>query len=87
MKVERRQYRFRIVNASNARFYNLKLSNGMSFIQIGGDGSYLPAPATLTEALIARRTCRHFDRLLKLAGGNKNHSPEHRQSAVPGWRS
>jgi spore coat protein A, manganese oxidase len=53
MKVERRQYRFRIVNGSNARFYNLKLSNGMSFIQIGGDGSYLPAPATITEALIA----------------------------------
>jgi predicted XRE-type DNA-binding protein len=33
MKVERRQYRFRIVNGSNARFYNLKLSNGMSFTQ------------------------------------------------------
>ena len=53
MKVDRHQYRFRIVNGSNARFYNLKLSNGMSFIQIGGDGSYLPAPATLTEALIS----------------------------------
>jgi spore coat protein A len=53
LKVERRQYRFRIVNGSNARFYNLKLSNGMTFIQIGADGSYLPAPATLTEALIA----------------------------------
>ena len=53
LRVDRRQYRFRIINASNARFYNLKLSNGMSFTQIGGDGSYLPAPATLTEALIA----------------------------------
>ena len=53
LKVERRQYRFRIVDGSNARFYNLKLSNGMSFIQIGGDGSYLPAPVTLTEKLIA----------------------------------
>jgi FtsP/CotA-like multicopper oxidase with cupredoxin domain len=53
LKVARRQYRFRIINASNARFYNLKLSNGMSFIQIGGDGSYLPAPVTLTEALVA----------------------------------
>lgn len=53
MKVERRQYRFRIVDGCNARFFNLKLSNGMSFIQIGGDGSYLPAPVTLTEALIA----------------------------------
>ena len=51
MKVERRQYRFRIVDGSNARFYNLRLSNGMSFIQIGADGSYLPAPATLTESL------------------------------------
>jgi FtsP/CotA-like multicopper oxidase with cupredoxin domain len=53
LDVERRQYRFRIINASNARFYNFKLSNGMSFIQIGGDGSYLPAPATLTEALVS----------------------------------
>ncbi len=53
MKVERRQYRFRIVDGSNARLYNLSLSNGMPFIQIGADGSYLPAPATLTEALIA----------------------------------
>jgi FtsP/CotA-like multicopper oxidase with cupredoxin domain len=53
LKVARRQYRFRIINASNARFYNLKLSNGMSFTQIGGDGSYLPAPVTLTESLIA----------------------------------
>ncbi len=53
MRVDRHQYRFRIVNGSNARFYNLKLSNGMSFIQIGGDGSYLPAPVTLTEALIS----------------------------------
>ena len=53
MKVKRRQYRFRIVDGSNARFYNLKLSNEMSFIQLGGDGSYLSAPATLTEALIA----------------------------------
>jgi FtsP/CotA-like multicopper oxidase with cupredoxin domain len=53
MKVDRHQYRFRIVNGSNARFYNLKLSNGMSFVQIGADGSYLPAPATLTEALVS----------------------------------
>ena len=49
----RRQYRFRIINASNARFYNLKLSNGMSFTQIGGDGSYLPSPVTLTESLVS----------------------------------
>jgi spore coat protein A len=53
LKVERRQYRFRIVNASNARFYNLKMSNGMSVTQIGADGGYLPKPASLTEVLVA----------------------------------
>jgi len=52
-KVERRQYRFRIIDASNARFYNLKLSNGMSFTQIGADGGYLPHAAVLSEVLVA----------------------------------
>ncbi len=53
LSVERRQYRFRIINASNARFYRIQLSNGMTFTQIGGDGSYLPAPAALTSLLVA----------------------------------
>jgi FtsP/CotA-like multicopper oxidase with cupredoxin domain len=53
LDVERRQYRFRVINASNARFYDIKLSNGMSFTQIGADGSYLPAPVPLTAALMA----------------------------------
>jgi len=61
-KVERRQYRFRIVNGSNARFYNLKLSNGQSFIQVGADGSYLPKPVTETEALLA--PCERADILI-----------------------
>jgi spore coat protein A len=72
LKVERRQYRFRIVNGSNARFYNLKLSNGQSFIQIGADGSYLPAPATLREALMS--PCERADILIdfsNLAPGTK----------------
>jgi len=62
MNVERHQYRFRIVNGSNARFYNLSLSNGMSFIQVGADGSYLPAPATLTSLLLA--VCERGDILI-----------------------
>src|SRR5262249_47041547 len=53
MNVQRRQYRFRIVDGSNARFYNLSLSNGMSFVQVGGDGSYLPKPVTLTSVFLA----------------------------------
>jgi len=53
LNVERRQYRLRLLNGSNARFYNLKFSNKMPFVQIGGDGGYLPKPVTLSELLIA----------------------------------
>ncbi|WP_330665139.1 multicopper oxidase family protein [Tepidibacter sp.] len=53
LNVERRQYRFRLLNGSNTRTYNLKLSNEQSFIQIGSDGGFLPFPVTLTELLIA----------------------------------
>lgn len=51
--VKRRQYRFRMLNGSNTRTYNLELSNGQKFIQIGSDGGYLPYPVTMTELLIA----------------------------------
>jgi len=53
LNVERRQYRFRLLNGSNARFYELKFSNNMSFIQIGSDGGYLPKPVNLTKLLLA----------------------------------
>jgi FtsP/CotA-like multicopper oxidase with cupredoxin domain len=37
-RVERRKYRFRILNGSNARFWELRLSDpGMKFVQIGAD--------------------------------------------------
>lgn len=72
MNVQRRQYRFRIVDGSNARFYNLSLSNGMSFIQVGADGSYLPKPVTLTSVFLA--VCERADILIdfsNLAPGTK----------------
>ncbi len=53
LNVERRQYRFRILNGSNTRTYNMKLSNNQSFIQIGSDGGFLPYPVTLSELLLA----------------------------------
>ena len=62
MNVQRRQYRFRIVDGSNARFYNLSLSNGMPFTQIAGDGSYLPKPVTLTSVFLA--VCERADILI-----------------------
>jgi len=53
MNVDMGQYRFRILNGSNSRFYNIGFSNGMSFIQIGSDGGYLKTPATLSSLLMA----------------------------------
>lgn len=53
LNVTPRQYRLRFLNGSNARFYNLSLSNGQEFIQIGAEGGYLPEPVTLHDVLIA----------------------------------
>lgn len=53
LNVERRQYRFRLLNASNARFYNLSLSNGQSFTQIGSDGGYLPRPSRTSRLMLS----------------------------------
>jgi spore coat protein A len=56
LEVEPRKYRFRILNGSNSRFYNLRLTSKhhkQHFTQIGSDGGFLPAPVTLDELLIA----------------------------------
>lgn len=47
-EVERRKYRFRILNGSVARFYKIALSDGKPMIQIGNDGNLLPAPVVQT---------------------------------------
>ena len=46
-EVEPRLYRFRVLNASNSRFFGLALDNKQPLIQIGGDQGLLPAPAEL----------------------------------------
>jgi spore coat protein A len=48
LKVARRKYRFRIVNGSNARMYEMQLSSGAPLIQIGTDGGLLPEPLPKT---------------------------------------
>lgn len=53
MNVERRAYRFRLLNGSNARVYTLSLSNGKKFTQIASDGGYLPVPAKLSSLTLA----------------------------------
>ena len=54
LNVEQRRYRFRFLNACNARALILKLDrDGLPFWQIGSDGGFLPRPARLTQLLIA----------------------------------
>jgi FtsP/CotA-like multicopper oxidase with cupredoxin domain len=47
-EVERRKYRFRILNASVSRFFKYGLSDGSPMIQIANDGNLLPHPVTQT---------------------------------------
>ncbi|OAB28371.1 copper oxidase [Paenibacillus macquariensis subsp. defensor] len=53
LNIEPRKYRFRILNASNSRFYNLKLSSGQSIYQIGSDGGLLEKPVIMKQILTA----------------------------------
>jgi len=65
LNVERALYRFRLLDGSNARFYDLwfQVKPGplnpmlnpppLTFYQIGTDGGYLPAPVPLTRLTIA----------------------------------
>jgi spore coat protein A, manganese oxidase len=61
-EVEPRQYRLRVLNASNSRFFNLFLNLAstptdiprlVKFHQIGSDGGLLPSPASLEHLLLA----------------------------------
>ncbi|GLT35025.1 hypothetical protein SLA2020_095100 [Shorea laevis] len=53
LTVQRRKYRFRIINASNARFYRFFFSNGLRFIHVGADSAYIGAPVLTNETLLA----------------------------------
>ena len=60
MNVDRGQYRFRILDGSNARFYTLWFQvvsplnvDPLPFTLIGTDGGYLRSPITLTKITIA----------------------------------
>ncbi|MFB6614046.1 multicopper oxidase family protein [Streptomyces sp. NPDC085524] len=45
-EVAARKYRFRLLNSSNMRFFQLRLSDGGQMIQIGTDGGLLERPFT-----------------------------------------
>lgn len=44
LEVSNTKYRFRILNGSNARRYQLRLDDGSGFVQIGSDAGLLAAP-------------------------------------------
>jgi spore coat protein A len=50
--VEPRRYRFRILDDSNARFYNLRFGKAPVY-QIGNDDNYLDAPVRVDSIFIA----------------------------------
>lgn len=52
LNVERRQYRFRLLNGSNSRAYILELPDQTSFTQIGSDGGFLANPVELTQLIL-----------------------------------
>jgi FtsP/CotA-like multicopper oxidase with cupredoxin domain len=52
MKVARRKYRFRVLNASVARGYRVKLSNGQPFQVIATDGGLMSTPQTVTQITV-----------------------------------
>jgi spore coat protein A len=79
LEVEPRKYRFRILNAANARFYHLRLFNAdetgkalndsfdvPAFMQIGTDGGLLPAPLELRYLLVG--PAERFDIVIDFAG-------------------
>ncbi|MGG7034966.1 MAG: multicopper oxidase family protein [Flavobacterium sp.] len=50
--VETAKYRVRILNGSNARIYNLALSNAAAFTLIGNDGGLLATPQTVNNLIV-----------------------------------
>lgn len=65
-EVSTRYYRLRILNGSNARIYNLSLSNGNDMVIIGNDGGLLKNPATVKTILLAPG--ERIDVLVNFAG-------------------
>jgi spore coat protein A len=53
LRVERRRYRFRILNASNATTFTLALSSGQRFVQIATDGGLMARPVEVSRISMA----------------------------------
>ena len=80
MTVQRRKYRLRFLNASNARSYALRLCGGRPMTQIAGDGGLLARPVPRTKHPAAPGRARgHRDRLLRRTGRGGARALQHRR--------
>ncbi|OIW06972.1 hypothetical protein TanjilG_18360 [Lupinus angustifolius] len=52
LTVQKRKYRFRIINASNARFFRFFFTNGLKFTHVGSDSAYIEKPVETNETLL-----------------------------------
>jgi len=78
-EVERRKYRFRLLNASASRFFKVALANASGvaqpIVQIANDGNLLPVPVTLM-ALDEQGTAERYDIVIDFSNylvGDKLH--------------
>jgi spore coat protein A len=71
LEVDAARYRLRILNASNARRYQLRLDPATTLTQIGSDGGLLDRPVTHGDLLIAPG--ERFDVVVDFFG----HAPRH----------
>lgn len=53
MEIKKAFYRFRIINASNCRIYDIGLSDNSNFILIGTDGGYIQTPVIVNFCKLA----------------------------------
>jgi spore coat protein A len=94
LEVEPRPYRFRVLNGSNSRFFELYLNLAnkptdipalVSFQQIGSDGGFLGAPVSLTKLLLG--PAERADLIVDFSG-HEGRTVTLSNSAVsrfPGW--
>ncbi len=79
--VQPRRYRFRILDGSNARFYNLNFGAAKVYA-IGSDGNYLNKPAALANLFMAPG--ERYDVIVDFSGLGRtdNHGHERRQGTL-----
>ncbi|KAJ0962739.1 hypothetical protein J5N97_027861 [Dioscorea zingiberensis] len=81
LRVHRRRYRFRILNASNARFFRFSLSNSLPFTHIGSDSVYLSKPVKTRAFLLAPSEIA--DVIIDFAGSATDSAILHNDAAYP----